>query len=210
MKIVSWNVRGLGRAEKKKEVRKLVGEKNLFIVCLQETKLQVCDDALCSSLWGNSPFGFSFCLYVGASGGLLTIWDTAEVEVWSSLSRDHVLWCHGRFVQTDEEFLVVNVYAPCDPGAKQRLWVSLSARLQLLRGSRACVCRDFNATRRDDERRSSSVGQRPLDYIAFDRFIEDNFLIDLPLCGRKLSTVVRNSDNFKHWFMVATCEDGLP
>jgi exonuclease III len=210
MKIVSWNARGLGRVEKKKEVRKLGGEKNLFIVCLQETKLQVCDDALCSSGWGNSPFSFSFCLYMLVSGGMLTIWETAEVEVWSFLSWDHVLWCHGQFVQTNEEFLVANVYAPCDPDAKQRLWDSLSARLQLLRRSRACVCEDFNATRRADERRSSSVGQRPLDYIAFDRFIEDNFLIDLPLYGRKLSTVVRNSDNFKHWFMVTTCEDGLP
>jgi hypothetical protein len=100
MKIISWNIRGLGRFEKRKEVRKLVGEKNPFIVCLQETKLQACDNALCASLWGNSLCGFSFRPSMGASGGLLTIWDTAEVEVWSSISRDYVLWCHGRFIKT--------------------------------------------------------------------------------------------------------------
>jgi exonuclease III len=44
MEIISWNVRGLGGAEKRKEVRKLVGEKNPIIVCLQGKKLQRCDD----------------------------------------------------------------------------------------------------------------------------------------------------------------------
>jgi exonuclease III len=140
MKIISWNIRGLGRLDKRKEVRKLVGEKNPLIVCLQETKLQVCNDFLCSSLWGTTSFGFSFRPSSGASGGLLTMWDTSEVEVWSSISRDYVLWCHGRFVRTDEEFLVANVYAPCDQGAKQGLWDALSSKLQVLGRMRVCVC----------------------------------------------------------------------
>jgi exonuclease III len=139
MKIISWNIRGLGRLDKRKEVRKLVGEKNPLIVCLQETKLQVCNDFLCSSLWGTTSFGFSFRPSSGASGGLLTMWDTSEVEVWSYISRDYVLWCHGRFVRTGEEFLVANVYAPCDQGAKQGLWDALSSKLQALGRMRVCA-----------------------------------------------------------------------
>jgi exonuclease III len=50
MKIVSWNVRGLGRIDKRNEVRKLVREKNPLVVCLQETKLQACDDFLCTAV----------------------------------------------------------------------------------------------------------------------------------------------------------------
>ncbi|KAK2351443.1 heterogeneous nuclear ribonucleoprotein A0 [Trifolium repens] len=84
--------RGLGRVDKLNEVR----EKNPLVVCLQETKLQACDDFLCTAVWGSSPFGFSFCPSSGASGGLLTIWDTTEVEMWSSL---------------DAEFLQVHRYA---------------------------------------------------------------------------------------------------
>jgi hypothetical protein len=34
MKIISWNIRGLGGVEKRPEVRKLVSEKNPSIVCL--------------------------------------------------------------------------------------------------------------------------------------------------------------------------------
>jgi hypothetical protein len=67
MKVVSWNVRGLGRVDKRKEVRNLVREKKPLIVCLQETKLQACDDSVCTSVWGSSPFGFSFRPSVGAS-----------------------------------------------------------------------------------------------------------------------------------------------
>jgi hypothetical protein len=82
---------------------------------------------------------------------------------------------------------VANVYAPCDNGAKQVLWDSLSARLQTLEGRRVCVCGDFNAVRSVDERRSLGSGHRFLDHIPFNRFIEDNTLIDLPLSGRKFT-----------------------
>ncbi|MCH80812.1 cysteine-rich receptor-like protein kinase, partial [Trifolium medium] len=86
MKILSWNVRGLGRLEKKKEAKKLINEKHPFIVCIQETKLGFCDDFLCVLLWGNLPHGYSFRPSAGASGGLLVLWDAAEVEVRSTVS----------------------------------------------------------------------------------------------------------------------------
>ncbi|GAU51435.1 hypothetical protein TSUD_413350 [Trifolium subterraneum] len=157
-KIISWNVRGLGGLEKRKEVRKLVVDLSPFILCLQETKLQTCDDVLSSNHWGNSSHAFSYRPSVGASGGLLTLWDTSEVEVWSTVSCEHVLWCHGRFTKNGEDFFVANVYAPCEDGAKQGLWVSFSARIQSLGRRRICVCGDFNAVKHIDERRSSRGG----------------------------------------------------
>jgi hypothetical protein len=91
MKLVSWNVRGFRGAEKRKEVRQLIGEKCPFIIYLQETKLGVCEESLCLSMWGHLNVAFFYRPSVGASGGLLTMWDTDEVEVWSSVSRDYVL-----------------------------------------------------------------------------------------------------------------------
>ncbi|CAJ2638568.1 unnamed protein product [Trifolium pratense] len=149
--------------------------------------MQNCDAILGSSLWGSSFHGLSYRPSVGASGGLLTLWDTSEVEVWSTESHDYVLWCHERFSKTGEEFTVANVYAPCDDGAKQVLWDSLSVRLISLVGKKVCVCGDFNAVKLVDERRSSRGGHRSLDHVPFARFIEDNNLIDLPLIGRKFT-----------------------
>ncbi|PNX54413.1 cysteine-rich receptor-like protein kinase [Trifolium pratense] len=50
-----------------------------------------------------------------------------------------------------------------------------------------CVCEDFNAVRSDEERRSVSQGLRSHDYLSFNQFIDNNDLVDLPLCGRSFT-----------------------
>jgi len=60
MKILSWNVRGLGGIVKRPEVRKLLSKNNPSIICLQEMKMSVIDEALCLSLWGDVSHSYSF------------------------------------------------------------------------------------------------------------------------------------------------------
>jgi len=146
-----------------------------------------CDGFLSSSLWGDSRHDYSYRPSVGASGGLLTMWDTAEVEVWTSVSREHMLQIHGRFVRTNEVFYLFNIYASCDLSAKEELWMALTVRLQYLRGKKVCICGDFNAVRSLEERRSVRGGGAALDSNHFNLFIEDNGLVDLPLCGRRFT-----------------------
>jgi len=100
----------------------------------------VIEGAMAESLWGGSCHGYSFRSSVGASGGLLTMWDSSEVEVWSSSTQEHVLQIHGIFLKTCEEFYLINVYAPCDGRAKKELWDSLSVELHILSGRRVCAC----------------------------------------------------------------------
>lgn len=47
-----------------------------------------------------------------------------------------------------------------------------------------CVCGDFNAVRYVKERISVRTSHNSLDHVNFDRFIDENDLVDLPLCGR--------------------------
>jgi exonuclease III len=54
MKIISYNVRGLGGGEKRVEVRKLVLEKHPWVLCLQESKLSTVNDLVVKSFWGDS------------------------------------------------------------------------------------------------------------------------------------------------------------
>ncbi|GAU23538.1 hypothetical protein TSUD_40160, partial [Trifolium subterraneum] len=63
---------------------KLIGDMKPFIVCLQETKMGVCDDFFCASLWSGSSHAYSYRPSVGVSGGLLVMWDTGEVETMQS------------------------------------------------------------------------------------------------------------------------------
>jgi len=173
--------------EKRRDVRLLLGKKSSFILCIQETKLQTCDDAVGDSVWGSSSHSYSFRLSVGASKGLLTVWDNTEVEVWDSTNGNYFLMIHGRFVKSDEEFFLFNVYAQCDQLAQQSLWNSLSAQVVLLGDKKVCICGDFNVVRNDEERRSIRNGNMSATYNSFNFFIEDNLLVDLPLHGCKFS-----------------------
>jgi len=44
MKMLSYNVRGLGALEKRKEVIRLVSEKSPFMLCIQKSKMCVVND----------------------------------------------------------------------------------------------------------------------------------------------------------------------
>lgn len=58
MKILSYNVRGLGGGEKRVEVRRLVNEKHPLFLCIQESKLTTINDLLVKSFWGDTVWLF--------------------------------------------------------------------------------------------------------------------------------------------------------
>jgi exonuclease III len=125
MKIISYNIRGLGGVEKRSEVKRLVLEKKPFVICLQETKMGVVEDLLVEAMWGNTLVGFSFQSAIGTSGGLLTMWDCNFVQVWSTTRLPRILIIRGTIIQTNQDFVIANVYAPCDTALKHALWDQL-------------------------------------------------------------------------------------
>lgn len=184
MKVLSYNARGLGGGEKRNEVRRLVCEKHPFVLCLQESKLSTIDDRFIHSIWGGNNFGYSYKPSVGASGGLVTVWDLSVIEVWCSMNIGHALAIKGKVIKTGEVFFLINVYAPCDLERKRALWESLHVLVTNNQDTCLCLCGDFNSVRCLEERKGRSLVFRQLDADLFNNFIEDNFLIDLPICGR--------------------------
>ena len=184
MKIISYNVRGLGGGDKREEVQRLVLDKHPLVMCLQETKLQVLNDAILQSIWGNNSAGYSYQPSSGASGGLVTVWDASRVEVWSSMSFKHVLVIKGKVIASGAEFILFNVYAPCDLAAKKELWERMQPLVLSNNDLCLCVCGDFNSVRTDEERKGRGLGFRQVDADLFNKFINDCLLIDLPICGR--------------------------
>jgi len=184
MKVLTYNVRGLGGGEKRVEVQRLVSEKNPFVLCIHESKLSVVDDVLIKSIRGDAPSGYSYQPSVGASGGLVTVWDSSLVDVWSCMSFAHVLVIKGMVIQTAEEFIIINVYAPCDALSKTALWERL---VQLIINNTdvcLCICGDFNSVRGIDEKKGKGTMFRQVEADVFNKFIDDSSMIDLPLCGR--------------------------
>jgi len=111
--------------EKKREIRRLISKKRPNVFCIQEAKLKAVDDVLCRSLWGSGEVAYSFKPSVGASGGILTLWDTTVVDVWVSVNLSNALIIRGKFIKNNVDFTLANVYAPCDHRGRQLLWNEL-------------------------------------------------------------------------------------
>jgi len=111
----------------------------------QESKLRVVDDLAIKSLWGDALCDYSYQPSVGASGGLVTVWDTSYVIVWSSMSYEHVLVIKGMVISSAEDFVIINVYVPCETMTKRELWYRLSSIIVNYMDVSLCVCGNFNA-----------------------------------------------------------------
>lgn len=142
------------------------------------------DDFIITSLWGSVSCGFSYQASVGASDGLITIWDSSLVEVWCTFNFRHVLIIKGKVLLTGQVFIIAYVYAPCDTTAKQDLWVRLSHFIINIGDANVCVCGKFNYVRSTDKRRGRNVVFQQVDADNFNYFIDVSFLLDLPICGR--------------------------
>lgn len=130
---------------------------------------------------GDATVDYSFKPSTGSSGGLVTLWDCAEVDVGATISFEHVLVILGRFLKSTESFVLFNVYAMCDVASQQVLWENISVRLNSFAGQNICICGDFNVVRCVEERRSVGVTLRQSGIVNFNQLIDGNFLIDLPL-----------------------------
>ncbi|GMQ08395.1 hypothetical protein CsSME_00052136 [Camellia sinensis var. sinensis] len=79
MKIVSWNVRGLGSRKKRVIIRDFLGKHQPDIVIFQETKVEVCDRLLIKSIWGARH-----------KRRYLTIWDERVVSEGETVEISNV------------------------------------------------------------------------------------------------------------------------
>ncbi|KEH17203.1 endonuclease/exonuclease/phosphatase family protein [Medicago truncatula] len=185
--MLSFNSRGLGAPEKRREINWLVSERKPTLLCIQESKLEVVDEFLCRSQWGSAPMGFYFKSSVGASGGIITVWDPSVLNVWMTVNIANCLIIKGTFIKNNEVFCLANIYAPCDNRGRQVLWDAVS-NLLLLHGDVAWfVLGDFNVVRSSEERRGRFENTFYVDYAPFNQFIDGNFLIDSPLCGHNFT-----------------------
>ena len=80
MKIISWNIRGLGSRTKRRVVKDFLRLQNLDVVMFQETKREECDRRFVGSVWSVRNKEWAILLACRASGGILIIWDSKKNE----------------------------------------------------------------------------------------------------------------------------------
>ncbi|GLT31257.1 hypothetical protein SLA2020_342010 [Shorea laevis] len=186
MKLISFNVRGLGSMLKRKEVGKLVREEQPDFLFLQETKLEKVDDDLGRTVWNSGEVGWVMKESIGASGGLMCFWNFWNKKSFAKtgdFSGDGYLRITGEWGIHKVKCNLVNVYGPNDRQRRLKLWDELKNMITE-EGGRWLIAGDFNAVRCLEERRGR-IGERP-DMKDFDVFIISVGLIDIKMANRCL------------------------
>ena len=73
MKLISWNIRGLGRPEKKRRIKAVIKERKVDMVMLQETKRANISNQCVKSIWPYDQVAYMNVDADGSAGGLLCV-----------------------------------------------------------------------------------------------------------------------------------------
>ncbi|KAH7677392.1 DNase I-like protein, partial [Dioscorea alata] len=80
MKIISWNVRGLGMPSKLYLVKDFLLLNHVDIYCIQESKLSLVDNSICRSIGGTRLDHYSYIPALGSAGGMIVGWNNILFE----------------------------------------------------------------------------------------------------------------------------------
>ncbi|KAL4638233.1 hypothetical protein ACB092_03G133300 [Castanea dentata] len=126
LRIVSWNVRGLNERDKRLRVRNLIRMWKADIVCLQETKMELINRGVICSLWGGQHVDWLYLGSVGASGGVLLMWDNRVVEKLEEAVGRFSVSCKFKNVVDHFVWAFTGVYGPNCDRDRCFLWEELS------------------------------------------------------------------------------------
>lgn len=125
MKLISFNVRGLGGGFKKREVKEMVKSQSPYM-CIQESKLEEVDRKLVSWLWEGDDFEWVAKNAVSRSGGLISIWRKGSFSLNTVFQGDHLIGLVGNWGAEQVPVTILNIYAPCDLRGKKQLWEEIA------------------------------------------------------------------------------------
>ena len=188
MKIISYNVRGLGRGVKWGAIRRLVKLEGVDMLCLQETKKEVVDKALCQALWGHAEVNWEFLPAISSAGGILCLWGENSFRLQRKISGPGFILLTGEWVQEAQLVTIVTIYSPCDINRKRILWDSVKQLRQALVGGLWCILGDFNSIRRPGERFTSGHSlAEDNSSREFNEWIDDLEVLEVPWLGRNFT-----------------------
>jgi len=177
----SWNVRGLGHACRCDDVlAELIATRPTF-ACLQETKLAQITAAKQKTFLPVRMSSFSAHPSNGASGGILTAWDSSVCSVTKTVEHTFFLTICVRLNADGTCLNLTNVYAPTSR-AEESLFLSVLAAIANTISGPWIIIGDFNLTRSPEDKNSDVFNYSEADL--FNSLINDLVLIGLPLVDR--------------------------
>ncbi|KAG2556243.1 hypothetical protein PVAP13_8NG205800, partial [Panicum virgatum] len=128
---------------------------------------------------------------LGASGGILSAWSDATLELLSSTTGPFFVHSSFSHLMMEASFSVTNVYGPCDHASKLCFLDSLRSLADSVHGP-WIILGDFNLIRFPREKSNDSFNNTETDW--FNDFINTLCFQDIPLLDR-LYTWSNNQDH---------------
>lgn len=94
------------------------------MILIQESKLESVDRVIIKRMWGNGDVDFACSNAIGASGGLVSIWNPLFFKADDTIIHRHFILIQGK-VNNDFSCTIVNVCAPNEYVNKRDLWEEL-------------------------------------------------------------------------------------
>lgn len=121
------------------------------VLCFQETKVSECSKLFIHSVAGSFVDKCYFIPSTGASGGLITYWNSRVFSCSEVLFRPHSLTVRLTHIGSAFSFYLTNVYGSPSWDGKEDFCRDLVALKGVCR-DRWVICGDFNFTKTQDER----------------------------------------------------------
>ncbi|XP_021995911.1 uncharacterized protein LOC110893098 [Helianthus annuus] len=194
MNLATTNIRGAGRSSEAKAsmIRRLIKENNVAFYAIQETQLSNITSSQIGRLWDNSAVDFAIADAVGRSGGFISLWNPSIFNVNLRIIKQNFIIVGGKITGLDEEFFIVNVYAPNDDSKRKHLWIDLLEVRESFDGI-FIFLGDFNEVRSQEDRLNSVFN--PNNALVFNNFIRSAGLSEYNMGGAKFTYI--NSDGSK-------------
>ncbi|XP_068474698.1 uncharacterized protein [Phaseolus vulgaris] len=144
------------------------------------------------------------------SGSILSMWHKEAFRYDSHVMGKGFIVVFGYYSKTNIRCVVVNVYAACNLSDKRLLWEELSNIKASSQDMVWCMCGDFNVIRRRGERKGSKDRvDHSSEMDGFNRFIDTNLLLDIPIVCKKFTWFKSNGSVKRRLDRVLVTEEWL-
>ncbi|XP_020102569.1 uncharacterized protein LOC109720094 [Ananas comosus] len=182
--ILSWNVRGLNDLVKRRCIRSVVSAYSRSVVCFQESKIDTVSRSFLRSCCGSSIDRCHFVPAIGASGGIITCWNSKVLSCSEALIRQHSLTLLLTHLGSGKSFYLTNVYGPPSWTGKDAFCSELTD-LNHICSSNWIICGNFNFTKNQSERKGNRWSYKAM--TMFADLINHLVMIDLPLSNQSFT-----------------------
>jgi len=111
--VLCWNVHGLNSDKKLLALSNAISVSGCAIICLQETKKPIIDLAFIKSCCPKRFEKFAYIPSRGASGGLLTVWNSSIFSGTVIVQEDFALGIQFTSTLSAQAWSLYNIYDPC-------------------------------------------------------------------------------------------------